>query len=135
MTDEEAIRRLLARFIQLRDDKQFEAWSELFTDNAVFTYATVRLDGRGAIRQHVASLLERDEGKHLCLNSVIDVDADRASVSSDFAKLDPPADGAGFVIGTAGRYVDELVRIGGSWYFARRDVIIQGAVPSSGAAG
>ena len=135
MTDEEAIRRLLARFIQLRDDKQFDAWSELFTDDAVFTYGIVRLEGRQAIREHVASLLARDEGKHLCLNSVIDVDGDRAFVSSDFAKLDPAAGEAGFVIGTAGRYVDELVRIDRSWCIARRDVLIKGGTPAPGTAG
>jgi SnoaL-like protein len=135
MTDEEAIRRLLARFIQLRDDKQFDAWSELFAYDAIFTYGTVRLEGRTAIRDHVAVLLGGDEGKHLCLNSVIDVDGDRALVSSDFAKLDPAAGGAGFVIGTAGRYVDELVRVDGSWCIARRDVVIQGRTPASGTAG
>jgi ketosteroid isomerase-like protein len=134
VTDEEAIRRLLARFIQLRDDKQFDAWSGLFTDDAVFTYGTVWLEGRAAIRDHVALLLAPDQGKHLCLNSVIDVEGDRAFVSSDFAKLDPAAGGAGFVIGTAGRYVDELVRIDGSWCIARRDVIIQGGTPAPGAA-
>jgi SnoaL-like domain len=134
MTDEEAIRRLLARFIQLRDDKEFDAWSELFTDNAVFTYGIVRLEGRSAIRDHVASLLARDAGKHLCLNSVIDLDGDRAWVSSDFVKLDPAAGGTNFVIGTTGRYVDELVRIDGSWCIARRDVIIQGGAPAPGAA-
>ncbi len=133
MTDEEAIRRLLARFIQLRDDKQFEAWSELFSDDAVFTYGTVRLEGRPAIREHVASLLARDEGKHLCINSVIDVDGDRAFVSSDFAKLDPATGGVGFLVGTAGRYVDQLVRVNGSWYIARRDVIIQSGTPTLGA--
>ena len=135
MTEEEAIRQLLARFIQLRDDKQFNAWSELFTYDGTFTYGTVRLEGRAAIREHVAGLLARDEGKHLCLNSVIDVDGNRASVSSDFAKLDPAAGGAGYVIGTAGRYVDELMRIEGSWRIARRDVIIEGRTPASGPAG
>jgi ketosteroid isomerase-like protein len=135
LTDEEAIRRLLARFIQLRDDKQFDTWSELFSDDAVFTYGTVRLEGRPAIREHVSMLLARDEGKHLCVNSVIDVDGDRAFVSSDFAKLDPGTEGAGFVIGIAGRYVDQLERVNGSWYIARRDVIIQGGMPAPGAAG
>jgi hypothetical protein len=135
MTDEEAIRRLLARFIQLRDDKRFDAWSELFTDDATFTYGTVMLKGRAAIVDHVAMLLARDEGKHLCLNSIIDVDGDRALVSSDFVKLDPGASGRGLVIGTAGRYVDELVRMDGSWFIARRDVFIQGGAPAPGAAG
>jgi uncharacterized protein (TIGR02246 family) len=134
MTDEEAIRRLLARFIQLRDDKQFDAWAQLFTDDAVFTYGTVSLEGRRDIREHVASLLAGDEGKHLCLNSVIDIDGDRARVSSDFAKLDPKAGGAGFAIGTAGRYVDQLVRVDGSWCIARRDVIIHGGGPEPGPA-
>lgn len=122
-TDEEAIRRLLARFVQLRDDKRFDAWSDLFTEDAVFTYGSVSLEGRGAIRDHVAALLAADRGKHLCLNSVIDVEGDRANVSSDFVKVDP-ADGSGFAIRTMGRYVDQLVRDGGAWCIRRRDVVL-----------
>ncbi len=126
MTDEEAIRQLLARFIQLRDDKHFAAWSELFTADALFSYGAVRLEGRAAIRTHVNELLAGDRGKHLCVNSVIEVRGDNASVSSDFVKLDPGPDGAGYVVAVMGRYLDHLVKAADVWLIARRHVAIDG---------
>ena len=126
MSDEEQIRRLLARFVQLRDDKRFEEWVELFTEHGSFSYGSVELDGRAAIRAHVAQLLATDAGKHLCINSLIEVDGDRATVSSDFAKLDPEPGTSAFVIGTAGRYLDDLVRTSAGWRIARRRVEIAG---------
>lgn len=57
MTDEEQLRRVLARFVQLRDDKRFDEWVECFHEDGVFEYGQHRLVGRRAIRDHVARLL------------------------------------------------------------------------------
>lgn len=130
--DEEAIRRLLARFVQLRDDKRFEEWAALFLPDGVFTYGTVVLVGPDAIRDDVSRLLAGDRGKHLCANSVIDVDGDRARVVSDFVKLRPAAgaEGAGgYEIQVMGRYEDDLRRVDNEWRFARRDVRLPGDAP------
>jgi ketosteroid isomerase-like protein len=134
MTDQEAIRRVLAEFIQLRDDKRFAEWVDLFTEDATFEYGSHHLVGRSAIRENVQALLRNDKGKHLCVNSVIDVSGDTASVSSDFVKVDPIDDGAGatgYGIGTMGRYEDHFVRQGGGWKIARRRVHIMS--PTEGA--
>ncbi len=125
MSDEEHIRRLLARFVQLRDDKRFAEWSELFTRDGSFSYGSVHLEGRRAINDHVAELLADDSGKHQCFNSVIEVSGDSASVSSDFVKIDP-LPGGGYGVTTMGRYLDDLVRDGGVWRIANRRVAIHG---------
>ena len=134
MTDQECIRRVLAEFIQLRDDKRFAEWVELFTEDATFEYGSHHLVGRSAIRQNVQALLRNDRGKHLCVNSIIDVSGDAASVSSDFLKVNPTDDesgATGYGIGTMGRYEDHFVRQGGEWKIAKRKVHIMS--PGDGA--
>jgi hypothetical protein len=128
MTDEECIRRVLAEFIQLRDDKRFVEWVDLFTEDATFEYGSHHLVGRSAIRENVEALLRNDKGKHLCVNSIIDVSGDTASVSSDFLKVNPIDDGSGadgYGVGTMGRYEDHFVRRSGAWKIAKRTVHIQ----------
>jgi ketosteroid isomerase-like protein len=125
--DQESIRRVLAEFIQLRDDKRFAEWVQLFTEDGTFDYGPHHLVGRPAIREHVEMLLRDDRGKHVCVNSIIDVSGDTASVSSDFLKVNPSNDGSGaigYVIGTMGRYVDHFVRQDGEWKIAGRRVDI-----------
>jgi ketosteroid isomerase-like protein len=127
MTDQECIRRVLAEFIQLRDDKRFAEWVDLFTEDATFEYGSHHLVGKSAIRENVQALLRNDRGKHLCVNSIIDVSGDTASVSSDFLKVNPIDDGSGatgYGIGTMGRYEDQFVRQGGAWKIAKRRVDI-----------
>jgi hypothetical protein len=134
MTDQECIRRVLAEFIQLRDDKRFAEWVDLFTKDGTFEYGAHHLVGRSAIRENVQALLRNDRGKHLCVNSIIDVSGDTASVSSDFLKVNPIDDGTGvtgYGIGTMGRYEDHFVRQGGEWKIAKRKVHIMS--PTDGA--
>lgn len=127
MSDEERIRRVLAEFIQLRDDKRFAEWVHLFTEDATFEYGSHHLVGRTAILENVEALLRHDKGKHLCVNSIIDVSGGSASVTSDFLKVNPIEDGngaSGYGIGTTGRYEDHFVRRAGEWKIATRRVHI-----------
>lgn len=128
MNHEARIRQALAAFIQLRDDKRFVEWTELFTEDGTFEYLSHVLVGRTAIGENVEALLREDRGKHLCANSVIDVSEDgmSAEVRSDFVKLDP-ADGDGssrYEIGVMGRYHDHFVRDEGAWRIEKRRVIL-----------
>lgn len=45
-----AVRRVLARYCQLVDDRDFDAAAELFTEDARFRVLDLELDGRAAIR-------------------------------------------------------------------------------------
>ena len=128
MNHEASIRQVLAQFIQLRDDKRFAEWAELFTEGGTFEYLATVLVGRTAIVENVEALLRRDRGKHLCANSVIDVadDGMSAEVRSDFVKLDP-VDRAGperYEIAVMGRYHDQFVREEGTWRIAVRRVLL-----------
>jgi len=129
MTDEESIRQVLARFIQLRDDKRFAEWVELFTEDGTFEYGSNVMRGRTAIRNHVENLLRNDRGKHLCLNSIIDVIGDRATVSSDFVKLDLVVHPGTtwYQARTMGRYKDRFVLQDDGWKIAARRVDIASA--------
>lgn len=128
MNDEDRIRQVLAQFVQLRDDKRFGEWVDLFTEDATFEYPANVLMGRTAIRENVQALLRDDRGKHLCGNSIIDVadDGVGAEVSSDVIKLDPAESAAPgrFEIVVAGRYYDRFVREEDTWKIARRRVVL-----------
>lgn len=128
MSEEEAIRQVLARFIQLRDDKRFSEWVECFHHDGVFEYLANRLVGRAAIAEHVSELLADDRGKHLCVNSLIEVHGDRAQVSSDFVKLGSGGNTmpVAWNVQVAGRYIDRFERRDGTWRIAERRVVIEG---------
>jgi len=126
MSDEEAIRQLLAEFIQLRDDKHFDEWVKLFAEDATFQYSPEVLVGRPAIKTAVEALLREDRGKHLCCNSIIRVSGDKAEVTSDFVKINPSGPGGAgvFAIAVAGRYEDRWIRHSSSWLLASRRVVL-----------
>jgi 3-phenylpropionate/cinnamic acid dioxygenase small subunit len=128
MDHEACIRLVLAQFIQLRDDKRFIEWSELFAEDGTFEYLSHVLVGRTAISENVEALLREDGGKHLCANSIVEVaeDTRSAEVRSDFVKVDPLEDpgSSRWAIGVMGRYHDHFVREGGTWRIAHRRVIL-----------
>jgi hypothetical protein len=130
--DVEAIRRLIALYGQLLDDRRFEAWSELFCEEAEFLSipgsalpgggAGVSLNGRAAILETVSAVQEQLAAKHPVIhfggNAVIDVIDDRASAWWDFLVmyLKP----GGTEIAHAGRYYADIARRDGRWRFLRR---------------
>jgi hypothetical protein len=125
VNDEEAIRRALALLCQLRDQDRYDEWIELFAPDGTFDYGVGVFTGRDAILAHVTEHFPA-YGKHLCLNSVIDIDGDEASVMSDFVKLHPLGDGTtGFEVAAAGRYDDRFARDGKAWRVRARTVLIE----------
>jgi hypothetical protein len=119
VADELAIRRVLASYCQLLDDGMFGELSELFTLDGSFSYADSEVSGRAAIAAWFTSSQPPERrGKHLTLNTLIEVDADHAGVTSDYLWVRSVA---GVIsIGLAGRYRDVLVRTDGRWLIARR---------------
>ena len=77
---------------------------------------------RAAFRSH--SHAPKNWHKHLVMNSLIDVDGDRAVASSMFARLDPFDDTP--QIRNFGRYRDICVRCpDGKWRFSERRVEVE----------
>jgi len=120
VADELAIRRTVAAYCQHLDDGDFAAVAHQFTPDGSITFGDRGgASGRAEIEAWYAERNPPERrGRHLTVNTVVDLDGDRATAWSDFAFL-------GFVDGElrllfAGRYHDEFVRAGGRWLIATR---------------
>jgi len=123
LSDELAIRRLLAEYCQLCDDGRFPELVDRFARSGSFVFGDHVITGRDALIawfEHTQAPARR--GKHLTSNVIVELAAggEVAMVASDFVFL-------GFVQGVltpivAGRYVDEMHRIDGIWRIDRRVV-------------
>lgn len=123
VADELAVRGVLAAYCHRCDDGRFDELLELFSDGAAFVRGATVIAGHAALRAFFAEHQGRPEqrGRHLTLNSEVEIDGARAHVLSDFVYL-RRVDGR-IVPAIAGRYRDELVRgDDGRWRFARREV-------------
>jgi 3-phenylpropionate/cinnamic acid dioxygenase small subunit len=119
VSDEERIRKTLARFCQALDDRRFEDWSNTFTEDGAFGTR----EGRAAIHEMILGgelALQPDlRRKHTVTNAVIDVHGDTAEATSDLVMFDKTGDSPWTI--RVGRYYDTLARqADGEWLFTRR---------------
>ena len=124
--DQLAIADLLARFNRHLDDRDFEAWSELFEVDGSFNH----MIGRAAIHEMIttAELATNPDliRKHTVHNLSVHLDGDRATSVCDLVMFDQYVSGGPWRIVT-GRYTDSLVRRGdGRWGFQHRDLVMVG---------
>lgn len=125
MSDHDEIRALLVRYCHLCDDGDFEDFADLFDEEATFTVMGEVHEGRAAIQEFMtASLPPEVRGKHLISQPLISVDGDTASAATDYAFVGRTPDGLG--ITSTGRYIDRLVRHGGRWLLAAREIVFLG---------
>ena len=122
MTDEEAIRRTIAQYAHFCDDGRFDEWANLFTDDASFSVLGETHEGREAAKTWIARYQTPElRGKHVCVNSVIDISGDEARSWTDFLWVDRSK-----AIGSVGRYHDRLVRHPDRWRFRERRIVFLG---------
>lgn len=144
----EGIRDLVARYNSYGDSGRFESLWELFAEDAVmeigpahgerttydgleeittiFTGAQTRVQGQGQGQGAATSYI-----RHFTATHQIDlVDADHATGRCYFAVIVGSPEGPGG-LDHWGRYVDEYVRVGGVWRFARRRVHVDGRIATS----
>jgi uncharacterized protein (TIGR02246 family) len=128
LEDLEAIRRLLLDYRRHLDGKDFRAYSELFAGEGEFIAGPggeIRAKGPQAIFELVdgmrGTLLTDGGGDdlHVAVNEVIELDGDRATVTSTWVYL---IRGEGDVpeVSKIGHYDDVVVREDGRWKFLRR---------------
>jgi 3-phenylpropionate/cinnamic acid dioxygenase small subunit len=122
MSDEEGIRRTIAEFCQFLDDRRFEDWSNLFTEAGEFQ----DLKGRAEILRYILgdqlATIPELKRKHTISNIIIDVSGDEATAVSDLVIFDRMGDEPW--IYRVGDYTDHLVREGGRWLFAKRQLVL-----------
>ena len=132
----ESIRRLIAVYAQLLDDKRLAAWGELFTEDATFAFWGRTCVGRAEILRDVGGMQAPLPGKHACFQPVIEViDESHARAWTDFSALATNEEHVIFPA-TIARYHDDLVcGADGRWRFARRVIVFSGeGVPEGVAA-
>jgi len=123
IADELGIRRTLAAYCQHLDDGDFGALAHQFTaDGSIMFEDRNGATGRAEIEAwFTESYAPERRGRHLTVNSIIDLDGDEATVRSDFAFL-------GFLNDElrplyVGRYHDDFVRDEGRWLIRQRTAV------------
>ena len=121
MTDVDAIRNVIGRYSQLIDDRRYHDLRDIRVPDVTF-------DILGQVSQgaeETAALFASREvpsrrGKHITTNSVIDVDGDRATATTDFIYAGREGNDGPFTVMNAGRYEDTFVRLDDRWLLAVR---------------
>ena len=122
MSDEEAIRQTIAQYAHFCDDGRFDEWAELFALDARFSALGETHEGRSEAKAWIMKFQTPElRGKHVCTNTVIDVDGDQARAWTDYIFVDR----SGAII-SVGRYHDRLVRDGKRWRFQERRIVFVG---------
>ena len=121
--DELAIRNLLSRYAHTLDGRRADEFVALFVEDAVLRAAGNECRGREQIRGFVVSLLDKEPGKHVTVNTDLRaVSADRVEATSDFLLLARGAES--WSVSRAGRYDDVVERdAAGAWRFRTRVIV------------
>jgi hypothetical protein len=121
--DELAVQRVLSLYCQRCDDGDHAGVAALWAPDGELLYDGELIVGHAALEVWFAQKSPPDRrGKHLTTNVVVDVDGDRAAATSDYAFL-RIEDGV-IAVPFAGRYVDALARIDGTWRLTRRAIVL-----------
>lgn len=129
LEDLEQIRRLLLDYRRHLDGKEFRAYAALFASDGEFIAGQrgeIRAKGPEAIFALVDGMrgtLLTDAGGddvHVAVNEVIELDGDRATVSSTWVYL-IRAEGDTPEVSKVGHYEDVVTRADGGWRFLRRE--------------
>ena len=126
--DRMAIERLLVEYGRTLDNRDFAAYSHLFSAKGEWKGALGSYRGPAAIQTAMEKIftdaaadIPKGKNFHVMSNFIIDVQGDRATARSNFIfyKLE----GSKPVAEVAGRYEDVLVRVGGAWKFQQRTAL------------
>ena len=121
---EAAVRATIARYCQTCDDGRFAEFGECFARDAVLAVMGREVRGREAIVDWIAAAMPPEKrGKHVAVNTLVDVDAAGAvSASTDYLFVARTEKGPR--ITTTGRYRDTFVRDGDRWLIQTRHIDI-----------
>ena len=109
---------LLAAYCINFDDQNWEEFSKLWTDDAVFAVEGHAFAGKKAVLEFLSNCLPADYvSKHVISQPLIELADDGLSAR---ARTDVVWIAANFENAIVGRYHDEIVRTDGRWKFRRR---------------
>lgn len=140
MTVREAIEELLADYAEAIDDGALERWPGFFTEDGTYQIITrashdaglpiglLYCDSRGMMEDRInalrtANIYEPHAYRHLLSRPRIGVQGEACEVRSNFCVFRIAQDGDTITFAT-GRYLDRIVRDGGSLRFRSRRVVL-----------
>jgi 3-phenylpropionate/cinnamic acid dioxygenase small subunit len=122
--DVSEVRRLLAQYCDLMDDRRYVEWSELFAADGVWELGGKQYRGPSETRAYMDQLLKdrpQRRTRHANTNALIELDGAQGRVTSDYAMLASEPEGAPWTVVALGRYFDRVLRkADGSWQFTER---------------
>lgn len=114
------ISQLRAHYCHLLDERRWDEFVDLFTQNGYFEGVS-RASGRNDIHRFFSEDVPKIAEKfwHFCTNGTCDVDGDRAvgRISMEYISV---TNGVSYV--SAGHYDDEFQRVNGRWKFKSRRI-------------
>ncbi len=119
LEDEQAIAQLRARYCHLLDDRHWDEFVELFTEDGRFS-GLETVQGRPALRAFFERFAAATpEYYHFCTNATVELAGDTATGRITLEYLSA-VNGVSYV--SAGHYDDVLQRVGGRWLFESRTI-------------
>lgn len=119
LSDERAIRRLVARYSDAVSRRDEATWASTWTEDATWDVGMMKAEGREAVVETWRQLMGQFRFvTQLPQSGILDVDGDRATGTWHFIEIGWPAEGAGTL--TLGHYRDVYRREGGDWLFETR---------------
>ena len=123
LEDKEAIRELFSDYCFRMDTVQFRELGELFTEDGEWIAPYSRARGPAEIAGLMARNIPAEpRRKHFIMNSLIQLDGDRATARTSYLVILQAA-GAALVPSVAGTYEDMLVRTPAGWRFRERRLV------------
>ena len=123
LEDREAIRNLLMEYGRTLDEREWQAFANLFAENGgEWIGGMGPAKGRAAIQKMMETGIgtgSRGSNYHLFTNETIDVRGDTATALTKWTFVTATADKRPQLL-LSGHYVDTLVRERGAWKFQRR---------------
>lgn len=124
LEEKDAIREVLARYCFALDGGKFDEMAALFTADGTWQTFFGKATGRKAIAEFAAGLrahrTENPRAIHHMTNIVITLDGGTAKVRSNWTTVQNSPEGP--KIGSGGAYDDDMVKLGGEWFFKYRTI-------------
>ena len=124
LEEKDAIREVMAQYCFALDDGRFADMAACFTEDGTWQTFFGKATGHKAIAEFAAGLrahrTENPRAIHHVTNIVIALDGDTAKVRSNWTTVQNAPDGP--KIGSGGAYDDDMVKIGGNWFFRYRTI-------------
>jgi len=123
------VQQLIAGYAEYVDEGDLDGYANQFTEDGVFENRGGRLEGREAIREWVASLIEAGRvGSKSSLRHVLGLPVirgdDQQCTARTYVMIPGMTESGDVELPMVGTYRDTIVKVDGRWYFKQRSIVM-----------